>query len=135
MNCTEFRTLYNLWLDGRKSTPLLPEAALHAQECSECETYAGAMLEIDEGLQNIPDVPLPEDLLAYSGRTGVRTPARGRDLSYLLRRGAAFAIPALASWIITLYLPPGWQFAVQSFLVSGALVLCAATSLRPRFIA
>jgi hypothetical protein len=135
MNCTEFRSLYNLWLDGRKSTPLLPEAALHAQECSECETYAGAMLEIDEGLQNIPDVPLPEDLLAYSGGSGVRTPARGRDLSYLLRRGAAFALPALASWIITLYLPPGWQFAVQSLLLSGALVLCAATSLRPRFIA
>jgi hypothetical protein len=135
MNCIEFRSLYNLWLDGRKSTSLLPEAALHARECSECGTYAEAMLEIDEGLHNIPDVPLPKELLAYSGGRGPRTPARGRELSFFIRSGAAFALPALASWIITLYLPPGWQFAVQSLLVSGAMVLCAATSLRPRFIA
>jgi hypothetical protein len=93
------------------------------------------MEQIDEGLQNIPDIPLPEELLACSGKPGVRTPVRGREISFLVSRGAAFALPALASWIISLYLPPGWQFAVQYLLVSGAMVLCAVTSLRPRFIA
>jgi hypothetical protein len=96
--------------------------------------YASAMLRIDAGLQNIPEVPLPEEILAFAGRPAVHTPGRGGELSSLLRGGAAFALPALAFWIISLYLPPGWQCALQFLLVSGAMVLFAVTSLRPRFI-
>ena len=131
MNCIWFMSLYNAWLDGRKSSPLLPEAGLHARHCSACGMYARAMLQVDDGLRNIPDVPLPEELLAFAG---VPAPCRGGGFPFLLRRGAAIALPLLASWIITLYLPLRWQFAVQSLLISGAMVLFAVTSLRPRFI-
>jgi hypothetical protein len=42
-------------------------------------------------------------------------------------------LPALAAWSISLLMPPPWQFGAQFLLVSGAVVLFAVTSLRPRF--
>ena len=134
MNCIEFRRLYNVWLDARESAPLLPEMVLHGRMCSQCSMYSRAILQIDEGLQNIPDVPLPDELLAFSDRPDVRAPARSEELSSLLGRGAAYALPVLATWIVSPYLPPGWEFAARFLLVSGAMVLFAVTSLRPRFI-
>lgn len=134
MNCEEFRSLYNGWLDTRRSSPLPHEAVLHRRSCSACGMYARAMLQVDAGLQNIPDVPVPEALLAFSDRPGVRTPARREELSSLLGRGAAFALPALAAWSVSLFIPPLWQFAAQFLLVSGTVVLFAVTSLSPRFI-
>jgi hypothetical protein len=135
MNCEEFRSQYNVWLDGRKSSPLSPEAELHGRSCTDCGTYARAMLQIDADLRNLPDVAFPEEIFAYSGEQGGLAPGRRREISYLLHSGGAVVLPALAAWIISLYLPPVWQFAMQFLLVSGAMVLFAAASLRPRFIA
>jgi hypothetical protein len=82
MNCIRCRSLCNRRLDGRESSPLLPEMVLHGRVCT----------------------------------TG------------------AFALPALATWIVSPYLPPGWEFAARFLLVSGAMVSFAVTPLRPRFI-
>jgi hypothetical protein len=92
------------------------------------------MLQVDEGLHNIPDVPLPEKLFAFSGSPGVRAPGRGGELSSRFVRGAAFAPSALVAWSISLFIPPPWRFAAQFLLLSGSMVLFAVTSLRPRFI-
>jgi hypothetical protein len=92
------------------------------------------MLQVDEGLQNIPDVPLPEELFAFSGAPLVASPGRPGELSSRFVRGAAFALPALVAWSISLFIPAPWQFAAQFLLVSGAMVLFAVTSLSPRFI-
>jgi hypothetical protein len=133
MNCEEFRGRYNSWLDGRKSSPLPPEAEHHARECSLCGTYARVMLQIDAGLQNMPDVPVPEEVRAFSVEAGAQAPWRVRKIVCLLRRGAMPGLPALAAWSISLLMPPPWQFGAQFLLVSGAVVLFAVTSLRPRF--
>ncbi len=134
MNCEEFRSVYNGWLDTRRSAPLPHGAVLHLRSCSACGMYARAMLQVDAGLQDIPDVPVPEELLAFPDMPDVRAPARREELSSLLGRGAAYALPVLAAWIVSPYLPPGWEFAARFLLVSGAMVLFAVTSLRPRFI-
>ena len=133
MNCEEFRSRYNSWLDGRKSSPLPTDAELHARGCSRCGTYARVMLQLDAGLQNIPDVPVPGEVRAFSVEPGARAPWRVPEIVYLLRRGAVPGLPALAAWFISLLMPPQWQFGAQFLLVSGALVLFAVTTLRPRF--
>ena len=133
MNCEEFRSQYNVWLDARKTSPLLPEAVLHARDCGACGRYMRVMLRLDAGLQNIPDVPLPEEILAYVEEHGVRD--SGREISSLLRKGAVLGLPPVVAWFVSVCLPPPWNFAVQFLLVSGAMVLLAVTSLRPRFIA
>jgi hypothetical protein len=135
MNCIEFRRLYNRWLDARNSSPLLPEAVRHVRSCSACGKYAAAMLQVDEGLQHIPDVPLPEGLFEFSGSPVAHAPGRGGEHpSRFIGRGGAFAISALLAWSFSLLVPPQWQFAVQFLLVSGSMVVFAVTSLRPRFI-
>ena len=135
MNCVEFRSLYNRWLDARNSSPLLPEVVLHVRGCSACGKYAAAMLLVDEGLRNIPDVPLPEGLFAFSGSPFAHPPGRGGEhSSRFVGRGAAFALSALLAWSFSLLVPPRWQFAVQFLLVSGSMVVFAVASLRPRFI-
>ena len=93
------------------------------------------MLQVDEGLQHIPDVPLPEGLFAFSVSPVAHAPGRtGEHSSRLAGRGAAFALSALLAWCFSLLVPPPWQFAVQFLLVSGSMVVFAVTSLRPRFI-
>jgi len=134
MNCEEFRSQYNMWLDGRKSSPLSGEAELHARICAACGAYVRAIARIDAGLQDIQDVPLPEEILAFSLKPGGGTPGWGRRLSSIVQRGVPFGLSALAAWIITLCLPPPWQFALQSLLASGAMVLFAVASLRPMFV-
>jgi hypothetical protein len=135
MICEEFRSQYNVWLDRRKSAPLPPEVELHARTCRECETYSRAMLLLDAGLQRIPDVPVPEEIRAYSGERGTRAPGRGRVLLHRLRSGAVLGLPPVAVWSVSAFIPPPWNFAVQFLLVSGAIFLFAVASLRPRFIA
>ena len=135
MNCSEFRSLYNRWLDARKSPPLPSEVVLHGRGCSSCGRYASAMLRVDQGLHNSPDVPVPEELLAFSAAAGVRAPGRPAKLSSQPARGAAIALAVLAAWSVSLFIPPPWQFAAQFLLVSGAVALFTVTSLGPRFIA
>ena len=135
VNCLEFRSLYNRWLDARKSSPLPPGAVLHGRNCNACGMYASAMLRVDAGLQEIPDVPVPEELLAFSDRPDVRAPARREELSSLLGRGATYVLPVLVAWSVSLFIPPPWQFAAQFLLLSGGVALFAATSLSPRFVA
>lgn len=135
MNCLEFRSLYNRWLDGRKSSPLPPGAVLHGRNCNACGEYASAMLQVDAGLHNIPDVPIPEELLAFSYAPAVVDPGRPAGLSSQPGLGAKFAISVLVAWSISLFIPPPWQFAAQFLLVSGGVVLFAVTSLSPMFVA
>jgi hypothetical protein len=135
MNCTEFRNLYNRYLDGRKSSPLPTEAVLHGRNCSTCGSYASAMVRVDDCLREIPDVPFPEELLAFSGAAGVHFPGPPGELSPRPGRGAAIALPAFVIWSISLFIPLPWQFAAQLLLVSGSMVLLAVTSLSPGFIA
>jgi len=132
MNCEEFRIEYNAWLDGRKSAPLRAEAADHASTCSACHMYGRALSVIDTGLQNMPDIPVPGGILAFAVGNEVRT--ADAALPSLLRRGAAFALPAVAVWCVTLYIPSPWQGPLQFLLLSGALIRLAVTSLRPRFV-
>jgi hypothetical protein len=134
MTCEEFRIQYNSWLDGRKSSPLPPEAAHHARMCSGCGMYARLMVRIDGGLMNIPHAPVPEEILAFPGSRPAHAPDIRRRLSSRVRTGASLTLPPLLVWSISLIVPPPWQFAFQTLLVSGAMVLFAVTSLRPRFI-
>ena len=134
MTCEEFRSQYNSWLDGRKSSPLHPEAAHHARMCSACGTYARVMVRIDAGLMNIPQAHVPEEILAFPGSSLPRTCGRRGEISSRVRTGASLSLPPLLAWCISLIVPPPWQCAFQTLLVSGAMVLFAVTSLRPRFI-
>ena len=135
VSCSEFRSLYNRWLDARKSSPLPPGAVLHGCNCSACGKYASAMRRVDAGLQDIPDLPIPGELLGFSVAAGAHAPGCPAGLSSQPGVGAAFAISVLVAWSISLFVPPPWQFAAQFLLVSGGVVLFAVTSLSPRFMA
>jgi hypothetical protein len=93
------------------------------------------MIQIDAGLQNLPGIALPEEILALARKYEAHPPGGNRELSSLLWREAPVVLPAIAAWIISLFLPPVWQIAIQFILVSGAMALFAVTCLRPRFIA
>jgi len=134
MNCEEFRIAYNAWLDGRKSAPLGPDAARHAAACSSCTMYARALSGIDTALRDIPDVPVPEEILAFTVGNEMHSAHAVPGASSLLRAGALLALPPLAVWCISLCIPSPWQSPLQFLLLSGALIRCAVTSLRPRFV-
>ena len=134
MNCLEFRSLYNRWLDARKSSPLPPGAVLHGRNCDACGKYASAMLRVDAGLQDISDVPIPGELFGFSVADGAHAAGRPAGLSSRPGPEAALAISVLVAWSISLFIPPPWQFAARFLLVSGAVALFAVTSISPKLL-
>jgi hypothetical protein len=135
MNCDRFRYRYNRWLDERKRSPLDADSFHHIRICGRCGVYARAMLDIDAGLHDIPDVPVPEEILAPVQDSDRRAAGRSSIDTFLFRDEALVALIAITAWIISLILPAAWQSATQVLLVTAAACRFAVTSLRPRLIA
>jgi hypothetical protein len=135
MKCEEYRRICNRRLDGRNTFPLAAEAELHVRDCRRCNAYARAMFQIDAGLRSLPDVRVPEEVLASALIEGGRRVGRGREFLNRAGRGVAAGFPPAIAWSLGALLPSPSDTALQFLLVSAAVAILALTALRPRLSA
>jgi len=132
MSCEEYRRLVNRWLDARESSPLDGEAESHARGCAGCRSYARAMVRIDAGLRDLPEVQVPEEILESALCEGGRVPGSGRAFLIRCARGAAPGLPAAMAWILSGLLPPPSDIVLRFTLASASMALFALSVFRPR---
>jgi hypothetical protein len=135
MKCEEYRRICNRRLDERNRSPLAAEAELHVRDCPRCNAYARAMFQIDAGLRSLPEVQVPEEVLASALSEGGRCVGPGRELLNRVGRGVAAGFPPAIAWSLGGLLHSPSDTAMQFLLVSAAVALFALTALRPRLSA
>ncbi|MDE7221404.1 MAG: DUF3379 domain-containing protein [Oscillospiraceae bacterium] len=110
-SCAEYEMLISAFLDGEASEEERAEAAEHLASCSACQKYFDDLVALHDALDQMEEVPVPEDFAAEVMDRVRETPQETAGKTVLFPRWRRWAAMAACCAVAALGL---WAFQVRA---------------------
>ncbi|MCL5268308.1 MAG: hypothetical protein M1469_09430 [Bacteroidetes bacterium] len=128
MTCEDFRNEIDNKADSRQAISpedLPPQTRSHLDGCASCAQYLESVSTVDQILRNTQSVEIPSELydtlltIGYEQRPNSALASIRPMVIYILR----ILLPALALWIVALFMPAVTRVVVEMILMVFAMTL------------